>query len=258
MRILLTGYKGFIGQNMVKALADHDLVLYEPEDGEYTLEGIDRVLHLGAITDTTCTDWPALVRYNYQFSIDLINRCQVRRIPIQIASSASVYGVKNTTFRESDTCRPANLYAESKYMVEQYANRIKPKAPIQLFRYFNVYGEHEDHKGNQASPYHKFRQQAKTGVIKVFEGSNHYYRDFIPCKTIINLHKKFFDIEESGVWNFGTGKVISFLEIAEDIAEITGAHILEIPIPSTLQGKYQKYTKANLSKLTKTLLQSSN
>jgi len=258
VRIFLTGYKGFIGQNMVEALSDHDLVLYEPEDGEYTLEGIDRVLHLGAITNTTCTDWPALVRYNYQFSVDLINRCQNRRIPIQIASSASVYGKENITFREDDVCHPANLYAESKRMVEQYADRISPKAPVQLFRYFNVYGRHEDHKGDQASPFHKFNQQALTGRIRVFKGSNYYHRDFISCEKVIELHQAFFDINESGVWNFGTGRTISFLEIAEEIAQKTGAVIEEIPMPKSLQSSYQKYTKADLSKLTETLLQSTN
>jgi len=252
MRVLITGYKGFIGQNMVKGLEGHDLTLYEPEDGYYLLDGVDRVIHLGAISQTTCTDWAALVRYNYQFTVDLIQRCQNRRIPLQIASSASVYGIENSTFRESDPCAPTNLYAISKRMVEEYVERIKLKSPVQLFRYFNVYGPHEDHKGNQASPFYKFEQQAKSGVITVFENSGSYRRDFIHVEEIIDLHKRFFEINESGIWNFGTGKTLSFLEIAERFADKYNAAIKEIPMPQNLANKYQKYTRADLSKLEKT------
>lgn len=256
MRILITGHKGFIGQNMVMALKEHDLVFYEPGDPNYSLDKVDWVIHLGAISQTTCTDWKTLIRYNYQFSVDLIERCQNRRIPLQIASSASVYGVQNITFREEDICRPANLYAESKLMVEQYVDRIKLKAPVQLFRYFNVYGPYEDHKGDQASPFHKFRKQAEEGQISVFENSERFRRDFISVEKIIDLHKQFFDIKESGVWNFGTGATISFFEVARQIAQETGAEIVEIPMPKTLLESYQKYTKADLSKLHRTLLQS--
>lgn len=251
MRILITGHKGFIGQNMIKALEDHDLSLCE-RDEEYSLEGVDRVIHLGAISDTTCDDWEALSYYNCEFSKVLIDRCQALGIPLQIASSASVYGIDNTTFREDDVCEPANLYAKSKLLIEEYVRGLDVREPVQLFRYFNVYGPHEDHKGNQASPFHKFEQQAKSGVITVFENSESYRRDFIHVEEIIRLHKRFFEINESGVWNFGMGKTLSFLEIAEMFANKYSAAIKEVPMPQNLANKYQKYTRADLSKLEKT------
>ncbi len=139
MRILITGYKGFIGQNMVKAFADHELSVCEWGD-EYSLYGIDRVIHLGAISDTRCNDWVALRKQNVSFTINLMERCQFYKVPLQIASSASVYGPNNTTFRETDPVNPANLYAESKALIEQYFHTMKPVSPIQIFRYFNVYG----------------------------------------------------------------------------------------------------------------------
>ena len=64
MRILITGHKGFIGQNMVKALSNHDLSLFEWGDTDIPLD-VDRVIHLGAISDTRCTDWDALFLQNY-------------------------------------------------------------------------------------------------------------------------------------------------------------------------------------------------
>ena len=251
MRILITGHKGFIGQNMVEALADHDLSLYEWGDKDYSLEGVDRVIHLGAISSTTCTDIEALRAQNVMFSYDLIDRCIERNIPIQMSSSASVYGKDNVTFKETDTVIPTSLYAYSKYLVEN--NYKEVPSTVQFFRYFNVYGKYEDHKGEQASPYHKFRKQAEQGVIRIFEGSKEFKRDFVPVETVIDVHKKFFDITESGIWNVGTGETKSFDEVAREIASETGAEVVEIPMPANLRGGYQTYTKADLTKLNGTI-----
>ena len=251
MRILITGHKGFIGQNMVKALSEHDLNLCEWGD-QYSLYGIDRVIHLGAISDTRCQDWPALRKQNVGFSITLIEQCQKYGIPIQIASSASVYGPDNTTFNEDDPVAPANLYAESKALVEQYFREMTPTAPVQIFRYFNVYGPHEDHKGDQASPFHKFREQAKTGTIKIFEGSANFKRDFIHVDRVIDVHKKFFKVSKSGIWNVGTGKTMSFEEVAHLASAEFSAKIETIKMPDNLVG-YQKFTQADMTKLTLTV-----
>jgi ADP-L-glycero-D-manno-heptose 6-epimerase len=246
MHILITGYKGFIGQNMVKALSDHDLDLCEWGD-EYSLYGIDRVIHLGAISDTRCQDWVALRRQNVGFTITLMERCQRAGIPIQIASSASVYGPNNTTFKETDPVAPANLYAESKALIEQYFHEMRPVSPVQIFRYFNVYGPHEDHKGDQASPFHKFREQAKTGTIKIFEGSENFKRDFIHVDEVIKVHRKLLIFLGSGIWNVGTGKTMSFLDVARLAADEFSAKIETIPMP--ILGGYQMYTCADMTKL---------
>jgi len=254
MRILITGYKGFIGQNMVKALCDHDLYLYEWGDRPFRLNGIEQVIHLGAISDTRCTDWAALDQQNVDFTIDLMERCQALKIPLQIASSASVYGLTNTSFKETDSMEPANMYALSKSIIENYFNQMLPVSPIQLFRYFNVYGPHEDHKGDQASPFHKFKQQSLNGCIKLFEGSDSFKRDFVPVQKIIDTHKAFFNIPKSGVWNIGTGVARSFQSVAEEI----GGPITTIPMPEDLRSTYQSFTQANLEKLNKTLEDSIN
>lgn len=246
MRILITGHKGFIGQNMVKALFDHELSLCEWGDS-YSLYGIDQVIHLGAISDTRCKDWDALKKQNVEFSLTLIERCQQKKIPIQIASSAAVYGPDNTTFCETDLINPVNMYAKSKALIEEYFNKITPVSPIQIFRYFNVYGPYEDHKGDQASPFHKFKEQAKTGTINIFEGSENFKRDFVHVSRVIEIHKKFFNINKSGIWNVGTGNTISFKEIAELVSAEFKTIIKTIPMPD-LPG-YQKFTKANVLKI---------
>lgn len=250
MRILITGYKGFIGQNMVKALESHTLSYCEWGEPEYDLSNLDLVIHLGAISDTRCKDWDALQRQNVDFTINLINRCQHYGVPIQIASSASVYGLKNTTFLEDDITNPANLYAKSKSIIEDYYQSITPLSPIQIFRYFNVYGPYEDHKGDQASPFHKFKLQSLEGKIMLFEGSDEFKRDFVHVDTVIDIHKAFFNKNRSGIWNIGSGVARSFLSVAQEI----GGPIEFIPMPEDLKPNYQAFTKANLTKLNHTLL----
>jgi ADP-L-glycero-D-manno-heptose 6-epimerase len=129
---------------------------------------------------------------------------------------------------------------------------MRPESPVQIFRYFNVYGPHEDHKGDQASPFYKFREQAKTGTIKIFEGSSEFKRDFIHVDKVIDVHKKFFKIKESGIWNVGTGNILSFEDVAHLASAEFPAKIETIPMPKDLTG-YQKFTKADMHKLQATL-----
>ena len=176
MKILVTGYKGFIGQNMVNALRDHTLTLHEWGDKFPEVAGHDWVVHLGAISSTTETDIEKVMTQNYDFSKKLINDCLAHGVNLQYSSSASVYGL-NTDFVEDAPLNPMSPYAWSKYLFDRYVqSRLWNGIYVQGFRYFNVYGPHEDHKGNQASPYYKFEQQAKeTGVIKLFENYNGIY-----------------------------------------------------------------------------------
>ena len=256
MKILVTGHRGFIGQNMFKSLQADGHTVFGWEFNDYPLTPDDwadlgLVIHLGAITSTTSLDTEAILTQNYYYSKWIISMCKERHIPIHFASTAAVYGTDNTTFNIRDKPAPKNFYAWSKLMVEEYIRcTTNHFDSVHIFRYFNVYGPHEDHKGEQASPFHKFRKQAlETGEIKIFEGSENFKRDFIHVDEIIKLHK-YFMIErpdQARPYNFGTGKARSFRDVAEEIAQETGAKIIEIPMPESLKASYQKYTCADLS-----------
>lgn len=252
MKIYITGYKGFIGQNMVNALKDdHELTLYEWGEEIPDVAGHDLCIHLGAISSTTETDVNKVLEQNYDFSRFLVAMCHHAGVNFQYASSASVYGL-GLNFSEKAPPAPMSPYAWSKLLFERYALNMQRefKIRVQGFRYFNVYGPYEDHKGDQASPYHKFTKQAKeTGVIKVFEGSEYFFRDFVPVEKVIDVHKKMWSRTESGVWNIGTGDPKSFLQLAEKIAEEHNAKIEFIPMPEDIKRQYQKYTCADLTKL---------
>lgn len=256
MKILVTGHRGFIGQNMVRSLESdgHEVVGYEWGDKgirKILDSGIEYCIHLGAISSTTYSDVKQLLKQNYYFTIALANGCNERNISMQIASSASVYGTHNLTFKESDYCAPTNHYAWSKFVTEQYIRHRAWNIEIQLLRYFNVYGPNEDHKENQASPVHKFTQQAKeTGTITVFEGSENFKRDFIHVDQVINIQKKLWckTTTKPEVFNVGTGTEKSFMSVAQDIALEYNSKIITAPMPENLKNSYQKFTKADMTK----------
>ena len=254
MKILLTGHKGFIGGHMLTALeaAGHAVSTYEWGEILPSVMEQDWVIHIGAISSTTERDVDKVLKQNYDFSRQLYNACKTYGVNFQFSSSASVYGLTGT-FREDAEPDPRTPYAWSKYLTERYIQQHPMGATAQMFRYFNVYGpEGEDHKGDQASPYHKFKKQYnETGAIKVFENSQQYLRDFVHVGDIVNTHLKFLNVKESGVWNIGTGTTKSFLDVAHSIAP--PEHIKEIPMPDVLKNNYQAYTCADVTKLNNTL-----
>ena len=249
MRILITGYKGFIGSNAMTYFENlgHTCIGYEWGDGDISVRDIDQVIHLGAITDTTYNDVEQLMRQNVVFTKTLLNECDWYGVPIQIASSASVYGIHNKTFRETDIPAPRNYYAFSKLLVEEYSERMNHTC-VQVFRYFNVWGPGEERKGHMASPYTKFEKQAKAGNIFLFENSHLYKRDFIHVNDILDYHHKFMQVNESGLWNLGSGKAVSFEEVALKKAQEYNAVIRYTPMPEHLLSSYQTYTCADMTK----------
>ena len=255
MKILVTGSGGFIGKNMVDALsAQHEVIKNEWGMTFPKVEGLDWVIHLGAISSTTETNISRIYKQNVEFSIKLYEECIKHNIGFQFASSASVYGLKSE-FKETSLLAPQNHYARSKALFEKYIEFRNADITTQVFRYFNVHGPHEDHKGDQASPHSKFMYQAKTdGKIKLFKGSDKFFRDFIPVSKVVANHEKFFDVKESGIWNFGMGIARSFEDVATEVSLRTGAKIEYVDFPDNLKGNYQDFTEADTAKLEKTLV----
>jgi ADP-L-glycero-D-manno-heptose 6-epimerase len=161
------------------------------------------------------------------------------QIHVKFASSASVYGNTNGQIN------PLNYYAITKLQIDYFIqDNLDKFKSIQSFRYFNVYGEGEDHKGDQASPISKFTKQIKeTGKLKLFEGSNKFLRDFVCVDDIVNIVLN--NEAPSGIYDLGTGSPISFQEVAELVTKKEGGEIELIPFPEHLQGKYQTYTCAD-------------
>ena len=245
--IVITGSKGFIGQNFLKYLLEYsneEIVTVGEKDAWDWIglfkewDKVSLILHQGAISDTTETNIDKLHAMNVWFTIELFEKAIQYQIPVKFASSASIYG------NQEGIVNPLNYYAITKLQMDYYIHdHMKEFSSIQSFRYFNVYGEGEDHKGDQASPVHKFTKQIKeTGKLKLFKGSNKFLRDFIwvgdIVETVLNNDKP------SGIYDLGTSNPTSFQTVGELIAEKYNGEIEYIPFPEHLKGKYQTYTCA--------------
>ena len=306
MTIIVTGAAGFIGSNIVKGLnargitdivavdnlsngqkfknlADCDIAHYldkhefirQVRDHIFPFSDIEAVFHEGACSDTMNHDGRYMMDNNYQYTLDLLDWCQDERIPFLYASSAAVYG-KGETFREErEHEEPLNVYGYSKFLFDQVVRRRIAAglgAQVAGFRYFNVYGAREQHKGRMASvAFHHFHQYRERGYVELFGsydgyGSGEQSRDFVSVEDVVNVNLFFLDHpEQSGIFNLGTGRSQSFNELAAatvnacrtaegkeklGLAELVAQGLIRYTeFPDALKGKYQSFTQADIARL---------
>ena len=240
---IVTGTGGFIGKHFKNSLKN--VLEVEIDDCFKLLEDfnrwdeVDMIVHQGALSSTTNRNVDMIYRYNIDFSIRLFEKAIKHGIPVKYASSASVYG------NQEKIINPLNYYAMSKATVDYWViENMDRFRHVQGFRYFNVYGEGEEHKGDQASPISKFTKQVReTGKLKLFEGSDKFLRDFVCVDDIVDVVLN--NNAPSGIYDLGTGKPISFQEVADLVIKKEGGDIEYIPFPDHLKDKYQTYTCAD-------------
>jgi ADP-L-glycero-D-manno-heptose 6-epimerase len=217
------------------------------------------IFHQGACSDTTEWDGKFMMENNYDYSKELLHWCLARQVPFLYASSAAVYGAC-TSFREDRGCEaPLNVYGYSKWQFDQYVRRLVPEAGSQVvgFRYFNVYGPREQHKGKMASvAYHLHQQLKEHKNPRLFEGTDGYpdggqMRDFVYVEDVARVNLWFMDNpHKSGIFNVGTGRAEPFKAVAEAVIQHYGRGEVEyIPFPDELKGRYQSFTQADVRRL---------
>ena len=259
MKILITGHKGFIGSHLANYFIHkgHEVEGFDwVENVIPSVEQYDWVIHTGAISDTTERDVDKVWRHNYEFTMRLLQVCEHYGTNIQLASTAAVYG-PNTAFNELDPVYPQTPYAWSKYLIDKFLidNQLDQFSMlVQSFRYFNVYGPGEGHKGDQMSLVSKFQRQAsQDGVIKLFKNSHQYKRDCVCVYDVVRIHEQMMEQDVSGIFNLGTGTAIDVENVAKIIADKHDAKIEYIDMPDKLKGQYQEYTCADNEKLHNTI-----
>ena len=303
MKVVVTGAAGMIGSNLVHGLnavgIDDVIAVDDLTDGPkyrnlvgarlsdyfdrsefYTrfakgeFGRIDMVFHEGACSDTMEHNGRYMMDTNYRNSKDLLDACQAQGTRLLYASSAATYGGSASFREEPEFERPLNVYGYSKLLFDNVVRRVLPGARAQVagFRYFNVYGPREQHKGRMASvAFHHFNELRDTGRVKLFGEYGGYAagqqsRDFVFVDDVVAVNLWFLQNPRvSGIFNLGSGRAQPFNDIA--LSTINTSRALKgepaltleqmvrqglveyVPFPDALVGKYQCHTQADLGRL---------
>jgi ADP-L-glycero-D-manno-heptose 6-epimerase len=222
------------------------------------------IFHLGARTDTTEFNKEIFDELNLNYSKQVWNACVDHNLPLVYASSAATYGMGEHGYSDRhdlvEKLKPLNPYGESKNEFDKWVLKQK-KAPFYWVgvKFFNVFGPNEYHKGRMASVvYHAFKQIQETGKVKLFRSHNPDYkdggqlRDFVYVKDVIDILLLGMMYQKNGgIFNIGTGKARTFLDLAKAVFHAMGKpeKIEFIDTPADIRDKYQYFTQADITKL---------
>ena len=290
--IVVTGAAGFIGSNLAATLIERgytDLVLsddFTREEKKGNFENkkvkfvnrndfadwldanhkqVETIFHLGARTDTTEFDLSLLLKMNTEYTKMLWEKCCKYGIPFLYASSAATYGMGENGFSDTtdpNILKPLNPYGISKNEFDKWMLAQERKPFFWAgFKFFNVYGPNEYHKGRMASVImHAFNQINATGMLKLFRSHRPDYadgqqsRDFVYVKDVVDVLIYFMETRKhSGIYNLGTGKARPFNDLgkATFLAMDLEPNITYIDTPADIRDKYQYFTEADITSLRK-------
>lgn len=290
--IVITGAAGFIGSCMAQKMNEsghNELILVDDFTkeqkkrnwagkqyadkidrsdffawAEANARHIDLVIHLGARTDTTEMDYSVFEELNVSYTQRMWDFCTRHRVPLLYASSAATYGAGERGYRDDErdipALQPLNPYGKSKNEIDKWILKQSNTPPQWAgFKFFNVFGPNEYHKGRMASViFHSFNQIKETGRVRLFRSHRPDFadgeqkRDFVYVKDVVNVLHSFTERPyPSGIYNLGTGCARTFLDLATATFHALGKSpvIDYIDIPADIRDKYQYFTEADMQKL---------
>ena len=228
------------------------------------------IVHMGAISSTTEIDIDRIVAANIRLTLDLWEWCAQNRVRLVYASSAATYGDGAAGFEDDArpaalaALRPLNLYGWTKHAFDQeVARRLaagKPRPPQWVgLKFFNVYGPNEYHKGPMISVVKVKHDELKAGLApRLFRSDRPgladgaQARDFIWVGDVVDVMLWLMDTPAvNGLFNLGTGRARSYLDLAHAVCDAAGAprRVEFIDMPDKLRGQYQSFTEAGMGRL---------
>jgi len=295
MNIVVTGGAGFIGSCLLWKLNTYgisDIIVVDELDSsekwknlrgkrfedyldkkaflDYVSKGmldttIDCIIHFGACSSTTETNAAYVMENNYTYSKKLAEWAIKNNKQFLYASSAATYGAGEHGYSDKDDITvslvPLNMYGYSKHAFDVWVLKNNLQKKVVGFKFFNVFGPNEYHKGDMRSMVHKGYHQIKTnGTIRLFKSYKKEYadgeqkRDFIYVKDAVEIIWYFLNHpEQTGIVNIGTGNAHTWNELAHALFKALSLkpRIEYFDMPEILQDKYQYVTEADVTKLRK-------
>jgi ADP-L-glycero-D-manno-heptose 6-epimerase len=225
-------------------------------------EKVTGIIHMGACSATTEKNASFLVENNYKFTQVLAKWAVKNSKRFVYASSAATYGDGSDGFSDNhaslNSLKPLNMYGYSKHLFDLWAMNNAVLDRIAGVKFFNVYGPNEYHKGDMRSVIHKaYGQIMETGKLRLFKSYKKEYpdggqkRDFIYVKDAVNMTLKLYDSGSNGIYNAGTGKARTWVELGNAVFAAMGRkpEIEFIDMPETIRDKYQYFTEAKMEKM---------
>ena len=232
----------------------------------FVFDDVELIVHLGARTDTTEMNEDIFNKLNLNYSKKIWEIAANNDVPLIYASSAATYGAGELGYEDDESIinrlKPLNPYGESKNDFDRWVLEREEKPPFWVgLKFFNVFGPNEYHKGRMASVvFHAYNQIMNTGKMSLFRSHHPDFkdgeqmRDFIYVKDVfkvIDFLQSNQDTVKSGIYNLGTAKARTFLDLTNSVFYALGkrARIEFIDTPLDIRDKYQYYTEAKMDKL---------
>jgi ADP-L-glycero-D-manno-heptose 6-epimerase len=248
------------GKQYLDKIHRNDFFLWLPKHARE----VDFIVHLGARTDTTEFDYSVFEELNVEYTRKVWFYASEYGIPLIYASSAATYGAGELGYVDDDALayrlQPLNPYGKSKNEIDKWVQKQAKTPPYwYAFKFFNVYGPNEYHKGRMSSVIlHTFQKIQETGSMQLFRSHCPDYedgqqlRDFVYVKDVVRVLYWFMNHHpQSGIYNLGTGRARSFWDLASATFKALKLEpqISFIDMPEDIREKYQYFTEAKMNKM---------
>ncbi|CAH1225202.1 UDP-glucose 4-epimerase [Paenibacillus auburnensis] len=225
-----------------------DILCKEALEEIFIENSIDAVIHFAGLKAVAESVVKPLFYYDNNITgtlvlCELMEKYNVKKMVF--SSSATVYRASNSPLTEDSELGATNPYGNTKLMIEQILRDLcisNSSWGVTILRYFNPIGAHEsglvgeDSVGipNNLMPYITQVAVGKREQLNIYGNDYNTYdgtgiRDYIHVVDLAKGHlralNKIFDEEKVNVYNLGTGKGYSVLEVVHKFSKSTGIDI---------------------------------